>query len=183
MTAVNTDGAPASRLTVDVQDSINNHDMVQGLSAVVLGGDPNTLYMCRSLLAEAIGNPLLIAALCKLGANPNRYEHHGGTLPLILAVEDFDMASVRALISSGCDVNARDSLGQTALHKLVWPEHARSGLTNERRREVLECLIGNGADPDARDKHQLSPLQEARRLKDSIALSAFANRTLSCGLR
>ena len=63
-----------------------------------------------------------------------------------------DLKQVQSLIASGTPVNARDSLGGTALHDAAWAGEA----------EVVEYLIRSGADVNARHSEgQSTPLDYA----------------------
>lgn len=67
------------------------------------------------------------------------------------AVLSGDRETVRALLQSGADVNARDRYGQTALMLAAHRGHAA----------IVEVLIEHGADLDVTAKYALSALMLA----------------------
>ena len=68
------------------------------------------------------------------------------------AVENDDLAAVKALIAGGVDPNSRDKIGLTLLH-IAAKKNASPA--------VIETLIAGGADPNARDKDGHTPLHGA----------------------
>lgn len=77
----------------------------------------------------------------------------GGTTPLIDAVRDGPRDVTEALLRHGADVNARDSLGTTALMIAVgemWPDTA-----------LIRRLLRAGADPDIADRMGMTALLQA----------------------
>src|SRR5689334_18021896 len=56
------------------------------------------------------------------------------------AIRNGDTVQVRALVDSGTDLNANDSLGATPLHDAVW----------SNRLEIVRFLLDRGAAIDAR---------------------------------
>src|SRR5688572_26462940 len=59
---------------------------------------------------------------------------------------------VRAAVSAGAEVNARDDSGRTALHYAVGSNR------REAARAMVELLIGAGADVNAADSSGVTPL-------------------------
>jgi ankyrin repeat protein len=75
----------------------------------------------------------------KLGKEEKSKE---GMTPLILAVDcEFSADTIEFLINSGCEVDAVDNIGRSALHYAI-------DLDNE---EIVEILLKNGADPELKD--------------------------------
>jgi ankyrin repeat protein len=74
-----------------------------------------------------------------------------GPAPLVDAAKAGDVAAVRAAIQKKADVNATASDGSTALH---WAVH-RDAL------EVVDLLLGAGADPKAANRYGVTPLSLA----------------------
>lgn len=67
------------------------------------------------------------------------------------AAENGDLAGLQALLGQQSDINARDSLGRTALMLATL-----SGQTN-----AAAALLAYGADPNAADARGTTPLQAA----------------------
>lgn len=72
--------------------------------------------------------------------------------PLQLAVELDNPQIVSKLIAAGADVNAKGSLGDTALHMAV---------RGNGHLDALRLLMDRGADPNVRDREGASPLDYA----------------------
>ena len=87
----------------------------------------------RTVLSQAMGQGhTQVAELLR---------QHGATETLHEAVASADIDEVKRLISEGHDVNSRDNKGQTPLHFAA----------NRGQKEILEVLLANGADIEARD--------------------------------
>ena len=109
---------------------------------------------------------------------------------LHLAAQEGDLASVRRLLASGCDVNTFDSIGRTPLHYAVEGEHydvakllIESGAAVNAHHEdsvgntplgevagrcslrIAKLLVDSGADPTIRGWMQLNALDRARERK------------------
>ena len=76
-----------------------------------------------------------------------------------------DSAVIAVLVQAGADVNARDSTGETPLHRAVV----------EGRIPSVEALLAAGADANARDTNGATPLFGAR--SATIAALLEAERT------
>jgi ankyrin repeat protein len=92
-----------------------------------------------------------------------------GDSPLAKAVKAGDIQSVRALIKSGADVNAKSGDGSTPL---LWA-------ANSSRVEIARALIAAKATVDAANDFGVTPLLQASRVGDSamvdVLLRAGAN--------
>jgi len=77
--------------------------------------------------------------------------------PLHEATLAWDIEKIKALLSQGVDVNARDSLGRTALHCTC------EKFDTPPSEKIARLLIGQGADVNARDKSGNTPLHLAAR--------------------
>ena len=74
-----------------------------------------------------------------------------GSTPLMVAVEKQQLGAVRFLLNQGADVNLKDDYGFTALHLA-----AVSSMY-----EVVICLVENGADVNAVNLRDVTPLMMA----------------------
>ena len=74
-----------------------------------------------------------------------------GSTPLMVAVEKQQLGAVRFLLNQGADVNLKDDYGFTALHLA-----AISSMY-----EVMICLVENGADVNAVNLRDVTPLMMA----------------------
>lgn len=93
----------------------------------------------------------LVAELCRIEREEGReklaqllaYEDEGGCTPLMRAAFTGSIASVRALLGMGADVNATSTKTQrTALHEAASAAHDNVGVSG--------LLLGAGADPEKR---------------------------------
>ena len=87
------------------------------------------------------------------------------TTPLHQAVEAGDIEQVQSLISSGADVDAKDSSGRTALHLVISRGHAN----------VAELLIAKGADLNAKTCSGNTPLHYAASGRRNMTEFLLAN--------
>ncbi len=94
-----------------------------------------------------------------------------GDSPLAKAVQAGDLQAVRALITSGADVNARSGDGSTPL---LWAAHKSSP-------EIARALVTAGAAVDAANDYGITPLLHASRIGDAamidLLLQAGADAT------
>eukprot|EP00043_Microstomoeca_roanoka_P012083 m.116017 g.116017 ORF g.116017 m.116017 type:complete len:682 (+) comp15385_c0_seq3:196-2241(+) len=77
-----------------------------------------------------------------------------GSTPLILASLCGNVEAASCLIAYGANVNAQDTLGNTALHMAAWQER-------ERSIDVVELLLKNHADPNIANAQTNTPLHHA----------------------
>ena len=109
------------------------------------GADPNKANALQATplwIASENGNAPLTELLLDSGADPNAALNMGET-PLMRAARSGDLASVKLLMSGGAEVNvAEHERGQTAL---MWA-------SSQQHADVVEYLLNNGADLNARTK-------------------------------
>jgi ankyrin repeat protein len=139
----------------------------------------------RTLLHEIAGqgNVRIVAALLRLGADPNASDGYGQT-PLYWVSNAFPSDSaaraavVATLVQAGANVNARERVkGCSALHVAA------------RRGNVLvaQALLECGADIEARDKYGDTPLHRAVKCRQAemvaflLATGADAQATSKSG--
>jgi ankyrin repeat protein len=72
---------------------------------------------------------------------------------------------VKALITAGADVNAKDRRGENALHKLAWYGYP------EKNVKTAQVLLAAGADIIARNKDGKTPL-------DILEANGYRNENL-----
>ena len=107
-------------------------------------------YITPLSLAAKAGNPIIIRALLKAGADANTATSTGAT-PLMAAALSGNVDSVQALIDAGANVNAKEKAnGQTALMFAAW----------ENRADVIRLLAKHGADTKVHTK--VTELNEPR---------------------
>ena len=74
---------------------------------------------------------------------------------LLYAASQGDLDELRAALATGCNSNAADYDGRTALHLAAAEGHLAA----------VRFLLGSGARPDATDRWGGTPLTDARRAK------------------
>lgn len=150
-------------------------DYLLGLPAVAAGGcvnraDPEGWTPLAS--ATAAGHVAVVRSLLGAGANPGA-RTSGGQAPLHyhkgrVEVIDALLPAVTAAGGAGA-VDARDTVGQTALHRAAGPGHVAAA----------RALLAAGANVNAQDKYGRTPLSyAAEELRPEVAallLSAGAD--------
>jgi uncharacterized protein len=117
----------------------------------------------RAMLASAIvGRPASVSALASLGVSPNGQDENGvSALHAVTGVAEDDesilpqrrrLATVKALVKAGADLDVRDVGGATPLHYTA----GRVGSPL-----ITAYLLSVGADRTIRDKHGRTPLDLA----------------------
>lgn len=88
--------------------------------------------------------------------------------PLLLmrAARKGQIATVRALLDGGTDVNAKDEFGQTALMTAVANNHV----------EVVQLLLNRGAEVNARNNNGETPLILAAREGNLLTVQGLLNK-------
>jgi ankyrin repeat protein len=92
---------------------------------------------------------------------PALFAQENGDARLVGAMQDRDLAAVRAALSEGVDVNVQDAATATALH---WAAH-----WNELA--AVELLLEAGADPNLANRFGVTPLHEAALVGNAEMLS------------
>jgi ankyrin repeat protein len=130
-------------------------------SGEVITGTKRTLDS-RLQAAVLKGDMRGVRAALHAGANPCVADEEG-YFPLHVAVRENRYQVVALLLSKGADVNARSSVGETALHLV-------------RNVKTAELLLSKGADVNARDtQFNMTPLFNADVKVSSILLSKGAD--------
>ncbi len=84
-----------------------------------------------------------------------------GLTPFLLAVDcEFSFKTLKYLLDHGCDINAQEENGRTALHYALDLEN----------KDLIKFLIENGADINLEDKEGSSVKQEIEADKELKAL-------------
>ncbi|RWA11903.1 hypothetical protein EKO27_g3197 [Xylaria grammica] len=109
------------------------------------GADPN--LGAAFFYAARRGKKDTIEMLLRKGANPNCQDKFGQTA--LFYTEDVDVAKM--LLDAGCDVNITDLRNRTALHEAA-------DCFDEK---MVNLLLSEGADPNAKDEEEMIPLQKA----------------------
>ena len=88
---------------------------------------------------------------------------------LLYAAKIGDVDTLRALITSGVEVNAHPTLG-TALHEAVRWKGEEHGVEEEFHAAAIEFLLENGADPNIVDHRGRTPLHSAALNANSFSI-------------
>jgi hypothetical protein len=145
-----------------------DHDGNTALHHAARSSDPGVAALLRDAAAEvdalnvdglsplgvacAAGNWRLAKFLLERGAKP---EPAGGQPALLAAAgtEEDDAAGVQLLLKQKAKVDARDAHGRSALHEAAYAGHI----------DIVEALLGAGADAAAVDRLARTPVIEAAR--------------------
>ena len=89
------------------------------------------------LTAAEKGHTRIIRILLDHAANPNvSADRNGRRTPLLFAVVNADLESIRALLDQGANINTADAYGRTPLMEAAWATDS----------ETVKLLIDRGAD-------------------------------------
>lgn len=112
------------------------------------------------LLMAAYANlPRIVAAAIQEGANPNVRRAGDDYSPLMLVVWSGGLASVKLLVESGADVNARIEVER---------DRGASALliaSQQGFEEIVKYLLESGADPNVVDADGDTPLSLAEKFQ------------------
>src|SRR5262249_53555846 len=96
----------------------------------------------------------MVRMLLKRGADPTVRLREGWTL-LHFACDQLRKDLALALLRAGCDPNAVNEAGETALSKVLWAFNPK--------KDLVEALLEHGADPDAKHVFDESAIEIATR--------------------
>jgi hypothetical protein len=96
-----------------------------------------------------------------------------GDTALHAAAFAYDCQLARDLVARGAGIRARNRRGAEPLHAAVTGEPGTPLWHPARQREVIEFLLGSGADPDAAAMGGVTPLHRAVRNRCSAAVEAL----------
>jgi ankyrin repeat protein len=109
------------------------------------------------MLAAVRGDVVVVSCLLDAGADPNAVNTNGETC-MILAAAAHRPELVHVLASAGAEVDHKDDLGMTALHRAVLG--GRRGSTSAF--DTVRALLDAGADATLADQQGRLPHQSAR---------------------
>ena len=105
--------------------------------------------------AVRVGNIGKVRALIEKGTSVNVKDENGDPLLYFsICWSKFDIAKL--LIEHGADVNARNGIMDTSLHRAAFCVYQ-----NKKALDVVKLLIEHGADVNAKDEHEFTPLSAA----------------------
>ena len=146
-TALPSDGRPAGCPAWGNNDFFYQATVQDVEDCIEAGADPNAIHRCEGRsanppLASALldSTPEVVSLLLRAGADPDfRYSDGTNLLHRTSWIRYAD--ALVPLLNTMKDVNARDSLGMTALHRAARRLPA----------EVVDVLLDGGLDPALRD--------------------------------
>ena len=129
-------------------------------------GWPDLVYACRGDNGE---HPDDVQRLLALGADIDVRNYKGKTALHYAAKAGF-LKVINLLIEKGTTVDATDNDGETPLFDAI-----RSTIKDgNKQRTALEALLVNGANPNAKNKKGLTPMQVAQRMRRTEAEKVVA---------
>ncbi|KAK7503828.1 hypothetical protein BaRGS_00004951 [Batillaria attramentaria] len=141
-----------------------------GLLSVLIKGPgievdkPNTWGHTAAYLAAKNGEVEMLKSLLSAGANANYIcKEEGAYTPLIAAAANEHVQVVSALTKHGCDLNAQDADGWTAL----W--HAYSSASED----ICRVLLRAGADKSIPNAEGQTVVQDATENEDESMIELF----------
>jgi len=137
---------------VDMMWSIEP-DLERARQLIAAGADlenNHSYSMTPLMVAVRNGNINAVKLLIKAGANVNAKSSPEESTPLMYASQRDWIDIMRMLLKAGAEIEATDSYGQTALHYAVL----------ERNEEAMEFLLSAGANPNAANEDEVTPLAD-----------------------
>jgi len=150
--------------------AVANRDLLASILAAKRLDDINKEYTSLgrvTLLQYAVFHemPELVAALIEMGASPHVSDHEGSTM-LHHAASRNDVETIRILLDSGLDIDARNNGGYTALACTT------TSVSNDRC-AAFDALLNAGADPEISDFRQDRPLHHAMSSRNDYMAKAL----------
>lgn len=140
---VKTDHPKAPSMTMLIKRALNANNPTAPNQPITPAG-PGTTDLVNAVRA---GDLAKISALIAAGADVNERDRAGGKTALHWAAKGGNRAALETLIASKADLNVKDRQGRTALWGAV-----------ETDLEIVKFLVEKGADVNARDQINSSPL-------------------------
>lgn len=109
-----------------------------------------------------------VQSLVASGADVNASDDNGWT-PLHFAVQEGIFATVALLLDAGAHVDPQDSHGNTPLFKALFGFDGKDG-------SIIEVLLKKGANPDIKNKSDVSPYDFAQRVANKDLKQFFTKR-------
>lgn len=148
----------------------------QLFAAIASAGDPEVLRLLAA-------SPALAQAVSEAGATRGSPTDHflsgvghyvyAGDTALHVAAAAHRPQVVRALIELGALVSASNRMGAQPLHYAADGSPGSSRWRPEAQAETIAGLIAAGADPNAVDRRQVTPLHRAVRTRCAEAVAAL----------
>ncbi len=95
----------------------------------------------------------LIKKCLESGLNINQADDNGWT-PLHFACQNYNLSHVKILVENGAKIDPIDNHGNTPLWRAIFNCGNQSG-------EIIKYLLVSGADPNLKNKSEVSPLDLA----------------------
>ena len=136
------------------------------------GGDPNIPdangETCLRIAIQNQSSGELVQALIEYGADVDAVNRHNRTA-LLLACYKGNVSAIDALLYAKADTDISDADGNTWLHYALYGSCSK---------EVVQTIIHHGADVNARNKNNTTPLTVACYTKDKEMVNVLLNGTV-----
>jgi ankyrin repeat protein len=149
----------------------------RGSRYLIPGGLTPLLYAARDGRLESVR--MLVAA----GADVNQTDPNGLT-PLLMAITNNHMEVARFTIDHGAEINVADWYGRTPLWAAVETRNMdvdngtfENGVDRRPVLELIQVLLGNGADPNTRLKETPPIRKQMLRVTGSLSWVDFTGQT------